>query len=58
MEVPKPRTTTPITSGEMFKWVAVLAAPSIKISELHTSKAKPISKSRLGRISDVIVIIC
>jgi hypothetical protein len=56
IEVPKPRTTTPIIRGEIARWFDTLAAPSTKMSELQTRRAKPINKTMLGR-SNVVVII-
>jgi hypothetical protein len=50
MEVPNPNTTTPITSGDIFMCNEMLAAPSIKISELKTSSASPIRSTMLGRM--------
>lgn len=54
-EVPKPKTTTPIIRGEMFKWVAVLAAPSMKMSELQTRRASPTSNTKLGKMSVIVI---
>ncbi len=57
-DVPNPKTTTPIIKGEIDKCFETLAAPSIKRSELQTSKIKPIIKRAEGSKRVVMFYIC
>lgn len=59
MDVPNPKTTTPMMRGETLKCREVLAAPSIKTSELQTRRVNPIIRPIVGNksVSNILKIL-
>lgn len=46
-EVPKPKISKPIISGETLKMLAIFAPLSVKVSALHMSRPKPIKRDKI-----------
>ena len=54
MEVPKPKISSPIMSGEILKILAILAPLFVNASALQISNTKPSTRD----IIDINIIIC
>ena len=57
-EVPKPKISKPIISGETLKILAILAPFSVNSSALQIKSTKPDNRARIGSRISGIVILC